>query len=119
MKPPRSNLTRGERRAITELKKDKSRMVLTADKGVATGGAKHRGLPEEGTRSAQPKHLQGTNIRPNNEAEEQDDQPLEAPSSQKEDCQKICTRSSTPQGLGHPNSMGYQKYINLGCHSDP
>ena len=34
IKPPRSNLTRGERRAITELKKDKSRMVLTADKGV-------------------------------------------------------------------------------------
>ena len=35
IKPPRPNLTRGERKAITELKKDKSRMVLTADKGVA------------------------------------------------------------------------------------
>ena len=35
IKPPRSNLTRGERRAIVELKKDKSRMILTADKGVA------------------------------------------------------------------------------------
>ena len=35
IKPPRSNLTRGERRAIAELKKDKSRMILTADKGVA------------------------------------------------------------------------------------
>ena len=35
IKPPRSNLTRGEKKAITELKKDKSRMVLTADKGVA------------------------------------------------------------------------------------
>ena len=34
IKPPRSNLTRGERRAIAELKKDKSRMILTADKGV-------------------------------------------------------------------------------------
>ena len=34
IKPPRSNLTRGEKKAITELKKDKSRMVLTADKGV-------------------------------------------------------------------------------------
>ena len=31
IKPPRSNLTRGERRAIAELKKDKSRMILTAD----------------------------------------------------------------------------------------
>ena len=35
IKPPRSNPTRGEKKAITELKKDKSRMVLTADKGVA------------------------------------------------------------------------------------
>ena len=35
IKPPRSNLTRGEKKAISELKKDKSRMVLTADKGVA------------------------------------------------------------------------------------
>ena len=35
IKPPRSNLSRGERRAIAELKKDESRMILTADKGVA------------------------------------------------------------------------------------
>ena len=35
IKPLRSNLTRGERRAIAELKKDESRMILTADKGVA------------------------------------------------------------------------------------
>ena len=35
IKPPRSNLTKGERRAIAQLKKDKSRMILTADKGVA------------------------------------------------------------------------------------
>ena len=34
IKPPRSNLPRGERRAISELKKDESRMILTADKGV-------------------------------------------------------------------------------------
>ena len=32
---PRSNITRGERKAIVELKKNPSRMVLTADKGVA------------------------------------------------------------------------------------
>ena len=34
IKQPRPNLTRGERRAISELKKDESRMILTADKGV-------------------------------------------------------------------------------------
>ena len=32
---PKSNITSGERKAIAELKKDPSRMVLTADKGVA------------------------------------------------------------------------------------
>ena len=32
---PKSNITRGERKAIVELKKDPSRMVLTLDKGVA------------------------------------------------------------------------------------
>ena len=35
IKHPRPNLTRGERRAISELKRDESRMILTADKGVA------------------------------------------------------------------------------------
>ena len=35
IKPPRPNLLRGERKALGELKRDESRMVLTADKGVA------------------------------------------------------------------------------------
>ena len=34
-KKPRPNLTRGEWKALAELKKDQSRMILTADKGVA------------------------------------------------------------------------------------
>ena len=32
---PQPNITREERKAITELKKDPSRMILTADKGVS------------------------------------------------------------------------------------
>ena len=35
MQIPKTNITRGERKAIAGLKKDPSRMVLTADKGVA------------------------------------------------------------------------------------
>ena len=35
IKHPRPNLTRGKRKAIAELKRDESRMILTADKGVA------------------------------------------------------------------------------------
>ena len=34
IKKPRPNLTRGERKALVELKKDQSRMILTVDKGV-------------------------------------------------------------------------------------
>ena len=34
-KKPRPNLTRGEWKALAELKKDQSRMILTTDKGVA------------------------------------------------------------------------------------
>ena len=33
--PPKSNLSKAEAQAIRELKRDKSRIVLTADKGVA------------------------------------------------------------------------------------
>ena len=35
IKHPRPNLTTGERRAISELKRDESRMILTTDEGVA------------------------------------------------------------------------------------
>ena len=35
MQPPPPNITREEWKAVKELKEDKSRMVLTADKGVA------------------------------------------------------------------------------------
>ena len=34
-KPPRSNITKEEKKALKELREDKDRMVLTADKGVA------------------------------------------------------------------------------------
>ena len=33
--PPRHNLTKDEQKAIGELKRDKTRVVLTADKGVS------------------------------------------------------------------------------------
>ena len=35
------------------------------------------GVSENVIHSSQPEHLQGSNIRPNNEAQEQDDQPYE------------------------------------------
>ena len=33
--PPKFNITREERKAIEELRRDKTRMILTADKGVS------------------------------------------------------------------------------------
>ena len=35
MQPPKHNLTKEEHKAMEELKKDKTRMILTADKGVS------------------------------------------------------------------------------------
>ena len=35
MQPPKYNLTKGEHKAMEELKKDKTRMILTADKGIS------------------------------------------------------------------------------------
>ena len=35
IKPPKSNITIEERRALAELRKDKSKIILTADKGVS------------------------------------------------------------------------------------
>ena len=35
IQPPKYNLTREEQKALEELKKDKNRMILTADKGVS------------------------------------------------------------------------------------
>ena len=35
IQPPKSNITREERRALAELRKDKSKITLTADKGVS------------------------------------------------------------------------------------
>ena len=76
IKPPRSNLTRGERRAISELKKDESRMILTANKGVALVVLN----TEDYIKKAEDLLNQNTYrvlTRPNNEAEKQDDQPFE------------------------------------------
>ena len=35
IQPPKSNITREERKALAELRKDKNRIILTADKGVS------------------------------------------------------------------------------------
>ena len=35
IKPPKSNITREEQRALAELRRDKNRVILTADKGVS------------------------------------------------------------------------------------
>ena len=115
IKPPRSNLTRGERRAISELKKDESRMILTADKGVALvvhntedyikkaedllNKNTYRVLTSDPTMRLKNKMINLLKFI-----------------SQRETSQKICTEGSTPQGLGHPNSMGSLRYTSQGCH---
>ena len=70
IKPPRSNLTRGERRAIAELKKDKSRMILTADKGEALVVLNTEDYLKKAEDLLNQNTYRALNIRPNNEAQE-------------------------------------------------
>ena len=44
-KPPKSNITKEESKALRELREDKERMVLTKDKGVAMVVLDRKGYP--------------------------------------------------------------------------
>ena len=70
IKKPKPNLTKGERKAIGELKKDQSRMILTADKGVALVVLNTEDYKKKVEDLPEPEHIQSLNIRPNNEVEE-------------------------------------------------
>ena len=62
IKKPRLNLTRGEWKALADLKKDQSRMILTTDKGVALVVLNTEGLHREGRRPTQSEYIQSLNI---------------------------------------------------------
>ena len=71
VQPPKSNITREERRALEELRKDKSNIILTADKGVSLVVIDE----DEYIRKAQalfgPTRIQIHPSRPNNKIQEQ------------------------------------------------
>ena len=48
MQPPKYNLTKEEHNAMEELKKDKTRMILTIDKGGFHCGFRQRRVYQEG-----------------------------------------------------------------------
>ena len=115
IKHPRPNLTTGERRAISELKRDESRMILTADKGVALVVLNTEDYIKKAEDLLNQNTYRVLTADPTMRLKTKMINLLKTIKS-KGGTLKNYTRSSTPQGLGHPNSMGFQRYINLGCH---
>ena len=60
--PPIPNITREEAKAIEELRRDKERVILTADKGVSMVVMDTERLHQKIRRAPKPTHLQATFI---------------------------------------------------------
>ena len=114
-KKPRPNLTRGEWKALAELKKDQSRMILTADKGVVLVVLNTEDYNKKAEDLLNQNTYRVLTSDPTMKLKNKMINLLKSIKS-KWGIKKSCIEGYTPQGLGHPNSMGFQKYISQGCH---
>ena len=68
-KPPKSNISREEKKALKELREDQDRMVLTADKGVALVVMDRKEYQEKNRRLTGNTGLQGYHYKSNQQIE--------------------------------------------------
>ena len=115
IKKPRPNLTRGERKAITELKKDQSRMILTTDKGVALVVLNTEDHKKRAEDLLNQNTYRTLTTDPTMRLKNKMINLLKSIKSKGGITEELYKRLYLT-GLGHPNSMGFQKYISLGCH---
>ena len=114
---PPPNITREERKAIKELKEDKSRMVLTADKGVALVVID----TEEYKKKAQELLQQPTyQLIPTDPTSRYKNKLINLLKSIKAEgaLQRLYTESCTQQGQDPQSFMACPRYIKKGCHLD-
>ena len=114
---PPPNITREERKAIRELKQDKSRMVLTADKGVALVIID----TEEYKKKAQELLQQPTyQLIPTDPTSKYKNKLINMLKSIKAEgvLQRLCIKSCTQQEQDPQNFMACPRYIRKGCHLD-
>ena len=109
------NISREEHQALREMKTDKTRMVLTADKGVLLVV-----LDKEEYTAKSEELLNQPNYRilktdPTTKHKNKLISLLKSIKAEGGIDDNIY-RGCTPQGLFHQRTMGYQKYINQGCH---
>ena len=118
MQPLKYNLTKEEHKAMEELKKDKIRMILTADKGVSIVVLDK----EENTRKADELLSQSSykNI-PTDPTNKYKNKLITLLKKIKTEggMDEATYRRFYPTGASHQNSMGCQKCISQACHLDP
>ena len=112
---PKPNITKEEKIALTKLKKDPSRMVLTADKGMAlvimnTEDYKKKAEDLSEQHTYRPMASDPTMLLKNKLTTFL--KSIKAKGGIKE---KLYKRLY-PQVQDHPNSMGFQRSTRLGCH---
>ena len=115
IKHPRPNLTRGERKAIAELKGDESRMILTTDKGVALVVLNTEDYIKKAEDLLSQKTYRVLTADPTMRLKTKMINLLKTIKSKGGISEELYKRLY-PKGLGHPNSIGFQKYTSLGCH---
>ena len=112
---PKSNITREERKALAELRKDKSKIILTADKGVPLVVMDR----EESMRKAwESLHQPAYKSIPNDPTIKYKNKLISILKSIKAEVgiNEVIYRRLYPTGSSSPNSMACQKCTNKGCH---
>ena len=118
IQPSKSNITREESKTLAELRKDKNRIILTADKGVSIVVMDR----EEYIRKAQ-ELLEQTAYKliSNDPTTKYKNKLISLLKIIKAEggINEVIYRRLYPQGQALPNSMAYLKCTNKGCHSGP
>ena len=112
---PKPNITREERIALTNLKKDPSMMVLTVDKGVALVVVNTEDYKNKAEELLNQNTCTAISLDPTMRLKNKLInlcKSIKAKGGIKEELY----RKLYPQGLNPPNSMGSQRYIKRGCH---
>ena len=115
IKKPKPNLTKGERKAIGELKRDQARMILTMDKGVLLVVLNTEDYNKKAEDLLNQNTYRALTSDPTMRLKNKMINLLKSIKSKGGMTEEMYKRLY-PTGLGHPNSMGSQKYTSLGCH---
>ena len=113
--PTRSNITKGERKAIEELRKDNTKIVVTTDKGVAMVVMDRDDYHQKADVLLQESTYQPIPNDPTNKYKTKLIALLKSIKAEG-GSMKPPIKSSTPQGQDPPSSMGYQKSIKQAHH---